>query len=87
MITDALINLAYSVVSGIINLFPAGGTFPAEVHTASTAIGQYFTLLSPIIPISTVATVISLIFTIEIAIFSFKTLRWLMTYIPFVGGK
>ena len=87
MITDAIINLAYSVISGLINVFPAGSGFPAEVHPASTAIGQYFTLLSPIIPVSTVATVTGFIFTIEIAIFSFKTLRWLMTYIPFVGGK
>lgn len=87
MITTAIINLGYAIVSSIIGLFPVGTGFPTEVHTAVTSLGQYLQLLDPLIPIPTLVSVVSLVFTIEIALFGFRTLKWILSHIPFIGGK
>jgi len=87
MITTAIVNLGYLLISVVISVFPPGTGFPASVHTAAQAIGGYFDLLDPLIPTSTMLTVILLAFSVEIAIFGFKTLKWLISHIPFVGGR
>ena len=87
MIVTAIINLAYNLISGIISLFPVGQPLPQTVHNAVISIGGYFHILDPLVPISTMATIVGLIFAFEISLFAFRTLRWVIAYIPFVGGK
>lgn len=71
----------------LIGLFPTGTGFPEGFHTAVTALGGYFHILDPLVPISTLLTCLSLIFGVEIAIFGFRTLKWLISHIPFLGGR
>jgi len=87
MITTALVNLAYSFVSGIIGLFPVGTGLPAGVHSAAVFIGGYAGIFDPLIPTSTFFTVVGIIFVVEIAVFGFETLKWIVSHIPFVGGR
>lgn len=87
MITTAIINLGYSIINGIIGFFPTGPGFNVEVHDAVTSLGGYLQILDPLIPIATLLTVVSLVFTVEIALFGFRTLKWVISHIPFVGGK
>jgi len=87
MITAAFLSIAYSLLSWLINLLPAGGTFPAEVHSAAVGLGGYLGILSPIAPISTLSTVLLLIISVELTIFGFRTFRWVVSHIPFIGGK
>jgi hypothetical protein len=87
MITTSIINLGYALVSAIIGIFPAGSGFPDSVHTAAASLGQYFKLLDPLIPTGTMITVLSIVFTVELAIFGFKTMKWLVSHIPFIGGR
>lgn len=87
MITTSIINLGYALVSSIISLFPDGAGFPDSVHTAAASLGQYFKLLDPLIPTATMITVLSIVFTVELAIFGFKTMKWLISHIPFIGGR
>lgn len=87
MIVNAIINLVYVTISGIIALFPAGSGFPQAVHTSAIALGGYLDLLSPLVPVATLFSVVSLVFIFEISLFGFRTLRWLLGFIPFIGGK
>lgn len=87
MITTAFINIAYTLLNGSLNLLPAGGDFPTAVHTAATSLGSYLGLLSPLVPLSTLGTVLSLVIGIELALYGFRTLKWLGSHIPFIGGK
>jgi len=87
MITDAILNIAYFAVSGLVSALPAGGGFPSEVHAAATALGGYAGVLDSILPIPTLLATTTLVFTFELAIFGFKTAKWLLSYVPFIGGK
>jgi len=87
MIADALLNFAFNVLSWLISLLPPSTGFPTDVINAFATIGGYTQILDPIIPWSTIATTVGLAFTVEIAIFGFKTIKWLLSHIPWIGGK
>jgi len=87
MITDTIINIAYHSLNSLIGLLPYGQGLPTEVHSAVTALGAYFGLLNSLVPMQTLATVVALVFAFELILFGFKTTRWLISYIPFLGGK
>jgi len=87
MIGDFLLSIVYWFLASIIGLIPASTGFPSDVFTAASTIGGYAGILSPIIPLGTLATVVGLAFSAEIAIFGFKTLKWILAHIPFIGGK
>jgi len=83
----ALLNLIYSFLSYLIGLFPTGSGFPTEVHSAVSSLGGYLHILDPLVPISTLLACLTLIFTVEIALFGFKTVKWIISHIPFFGGR
>jgi len=87
MLTTGIIYLGYGLVSLILGIFPAGGTFPASLHNATQALGGYLHILDPLVPISTLLTCLTLVFSVEIALFGFKTFKWLVSHIPFIGGR
>lgn len=87
MITETLLTISNFVISIIINLFPAGTGFPSSVHTAASYLGQNVGFLNPIIPLETLQQILLLIIGIEILIFTFKTVKWAVSFLPFVGGR
>lgn len=87
MISNAFIGLGYFVVSGILYILPNSTGFPAEAHTAAAGLGGYVGIWNPLVPMTTLGTILTFIFTVEIAIFSFKTTKWIISHIPFIGGK
>lgn len=87
MIITLLINLGYLLVTAFISILPSGGTFPPAFHTATQTLGGYLHILDPLVPINTLLTVLTLIFSVELALFGFKTFKWLFSHIPFIGGK
>jgi len=87
MIVNKIIFIAYTVLSWIIGLFPDSVGFPEEAHTAMTSLGGYLGIWSPILPIDTLLTVVTLTLSVEIGIFGFKTLKWIISHLPWVGGR
>jgi len=87
MITTWFLAIAYSVLSWIVSLFPASSGFPSEVHAAASYFGGYIMIFDPLVPISTLSTIIGLIVIVELALFGFRTVKWLMSHIPWIGGK
>jgi len=87
MITDLFINFSYIVINTIVNFFPISSGFGSEVATAFSSLGGYLGVWSPILPISTLATCVSLVLGIELSIFGFKSFKWIFSHIPWIGGK
>jgi len=82
-----ILNILYNFLSFLIGLFPVGTGFPTSFHTAISALGGYLHILDPLVPISILLTCLTLIFGVEIALFGFRTLKWVLSHIPFLGGK
>jgi len=87
MIITGFMNISYWLISNTVDLLPAGGLFPSAVHTSASSLGSYLGVLSPLLPISTLATVLRLVIGIELALYGWRTLKWLGSHIPFIGGK
>lgn len=87
MITTAIIIIAYQLISWFLMILPASNGFPIEAHTAMTSLGGYLDIWSPILPITTLMTVLTFVFGVEISIFGFKSVKWIISHIPWVGGK
>jgi len=86
MIT-AILNSVYSFLAFLIGLFPSGSGFPTEVHSAFSTLGGYVGLIDVLVPVQTMLWCLLFIFGVEITLFVFKTLKWLISHIPFIGGK
>jgi len=86
MITTAFIDLAYYLIAQLILFLPGGGGFPTGVHTAAAYFGGYVGVLNQLFPVDTLLTVVTLIFTIEIGLWGFRSIRWILTHVPFIGG-
>jgi len=87
MITTPLINFAYFLISGFIGWFPAGSGFNETVHNSVIWLGGYLALIDDLVPISTLATIMLLVFSLEIGLFGFRTLKWIISHIPAIGGR
>lgn len=87
MITSFFISFALYVLQTIVAIFPASTGLPSDVTTALTQFGGYVGILSPILPIGTMATVFALVISFELAVFAFKGVRWLLSYVPIFGGR
>jgi len=87
MILTGIINFVYFAISSIINLLPISTGFPADAHTAMAGLGGYMGVWGPILPLTTLLTCITIVFGVEIAIFGFKTGKWIISHLPWIGGK
>ena len=87
MITDSIINLAYSIITLLIGIFPTSPGFPSDFQTAITTIAGYSTIADAILPFSTLGQIIGLIIAFELLVFSWKGLRFILSYVPFIGGR
>lgn len=85
MITGALIEIANTIIEAILSVFPTSSGFPSDVQTAFTYLGGYVGMLDPLIPIDTLGTVVGIVLTVELIIFSFRAITWIFSKIPVVG--
>jgi Mg2+/citrate symporter len=86
MIGDQVLSIVFWFLGVIINLLPNSSGFPPQVIAGATMIGGYTQIFSPLVDFGTLATVVGLAFSVEIGIFGFKTLKWVLSHIPFIGG-
>jgi len=87
MLGDFFIRIALWFVQSLIGFLPTSTGFPPEIASAFASIGGYADIFSPLIPWATMTIVVGLAFSVEIAIFGFKTLKWVISHLPFIGGK
>jgi len=87
MIVDAFLSLLTYILTLVISIFPNGNGLPDEVMTASTVIGGYAHTFDALLPIDTLFTVLTLTISVQLAIGAFNALRWIVSYIPLIGGR
>jgi len=87
MIFTAFVSFASFILSIIVGILPAGSGFPPQIAAAFSTFGGYVQTLSTIFPVGTLFTVLVILFSVDIAIFGFKTFKWLISFVPFVGGR
>jgi len=84
---SGIITLAYDIASFGINLLPTSTGFPTEVHSAFSTLGGYLGIMDVFIPLSLLLFCLTTVFSVEIAVFAFKTGKWILSHIPVFGGK
>jgi len=87
MITEFFLRLPYIFLNWLISLFPPSTGFPEEVLDAAHVLGGYLGILDPLVPLDTLAVVVGIVFSVELGIFGFKTLKWLFSHVPLIGGR
>jgi hypothetical protein len=87
MIPDIFLSVVFWLVSGIIGWFPASQGFDPSVYQAAATIGGYTGILSPLVNFTVLASCVAIAFSVEIGVYGFRTLKWVMSHIPFIGGN
>jgi len=75
------------MLSVIIPIFPLSTGFSSDVHDAFVFFGSKATILDPIFPFATMGSVIGLVIGVELLIFGFKGIKWIISHIPWIGGR
>lgn len=86
MISNAFVNLGFAIINGIVTHLPDSSGFTTAVISAISTLGTYFGIFSPIIPLSTLLLAVTLCFSTEIAVFAWKTIKSIVSHIPWFGG-
>lgn len=71
MIIGYLLIIINSAVVYFLSLLPIGG-LPSEVVSAAQSLGGYMAAWNTILPVSTMITIVGLVVTMKIAVFSFR---------------
>jgi len=87
MITTMFINLAYYVLAIIFSIFPSSTGFPTSVQTAFTTFAGYTAIINTLVPMNTLGQILGLVISFELIVFAWKGLRFILGYVPVVGGK
>jgi len=87
MIANIFIEIAAYLLALITSVLPSSSGFPSGVATAFSTLGAYVGVLDPIVPIDTLRTVLVLLVSIELLIFTFKTAKWVFSHVPLIGGR
>jgi hypothetical protein len=88
MITAAILrvlaDLLNAVVQGFFSAIP-DASLPQGITDSLSAIQGYLATLSPIIPMVALLATVAFIVFVEIAIFSYKGMMWLIKKIPTIS--
>lgn len=87
MIPNALILIAYSILNWLIGLLPTSTGFPTAAHEAMAGLGGYLAIWTPILPVATLLTILTIVYGVEVGIFTFKGVKWIISHIPLIGGR
>jgi len=87
MITTAFINMSFIILNYIVQKLPQSTGFPTSVHDSVSFIGKQWGLFDPLVDRASLAIILALLFTFEVTVFGFYTVRWIMSHIPLFGGK
>jgi len=81
-----------SIITGVINLFPQGGTFPSSFHSSASYFGNALASVNFIVPVGTLMTCITLVLGVKLALYSLHFMYMLVNFVrgvptsPMSGG-
>lgn len=87
MITNFLLYILYLVIKVVISpitLLP-NASLPVGLSSALTTASGYISAFNTMLPMTTILLVVSTILIVELAIFTFKMINWVIKKIPFIS--
>lgn len=87
MIVSAFIIFSTYVLTLVISLFPNSTGLPSSFQTAADTMGSYVGLINTLLPIDALAFAITTLITVQLSIFGFKTFKWVLSHLPWFGGR
>ena len=85
MITSAFLNLIYTIVRGLLTavafVLPTA-SLPADFTDALAQVGSYLRPMNAIVPMDTLLAIVVLMMTVELAIFTFRSVMWVIKRFP-----
>lgn len=73
------------IVATILAVLPIAGGFPDEVTAAVNFFAPYVGIVDPLLPLDTLLRIATLTFALTLGVWTFRGLRWLYQFVPFVG--
>jgi len=87
MIFTVLISMATYLLTFILAIFPQSSGLPEGFTDAADTVGGYVGLIDTLLPVNALAFCITTLISVQLAIFGFKSFKWLISHLPFIGGK
>lgn len=87
MITAALIFFASYILTFIASLLPSSAGIPPSVQSAVVTFGGHLRVIDVLLPVDALALAMTTVISIQLAIFAFKSFKWILSHLPFVGGR
>jgi len=87
MITTALVDFAYYGIASVINALPASAGLPAWIMTGAAGLGGYLSMANIIAPVPVMLAGLTIVFGTDIAIWTYKGVKSIISHIPFIGGR
>lgn len=86
MIISFIIILVANIISFGFYALPTG-TLPAGVSSAFASVISWIWVANIAVDIPTLISIVAIIFSIELALWSYKMLFWIYSKIPFIGRR
>jgi len=87
MIISGFLYFSAFLLNTVLSIFPDSTGLPTGFTSSLSYIAGYVGILDPLVPLSTLATCFAIVLTYELSIFAFRGFRWIISHIPFVGGR
>lgn len=87
MITAALIFFASYILIFIAALLPESTGIPVAIQNAVVTLGGHLRVIDVLLPVDALALAMTTVISIQLAIFAFKSFKWLLSHLPFIGGR
>jgi len=87
MIADLFFSIVFWLVNGLINMLPASQGIPADAFVALRMIGGDIGMFNGVFPTSTLLLCLTIVFGGAIGIYGFRTLKWVISHLPWIGGR
>jgi len=85
MITTFILSIPLFFIQALINVLPNSNGLPSEVTSAIVTVWNYGQGASFFFPISTLLTLVVLVFAFEAGILAWKFVNWILRKIPGVN--
>jgi len=86
MITDFFLRLPYYFLSWFIGLLPAAKPLPGDIMASAQLIGTKIGIFEPVMPLVALSSALGILFSAQVAIWTWQGFKWLSSHIPFIGG-
>ena len=89
MITSTVLYIVYAFIFGIsypLRLLP-DVSLPSALSSAITTANGYISALNVILPMDTILAVLSTVFALELSVFTYKIIMWVVHRLPTQSGS